>query len=456
MSIRAVILAAGQGKRMHSKLPKVLHSVAGKPMLERVITTAKSLSSKELPPVIIYGHQGHMIKEAMSHHNTLWKEQTEQLGTGHAVLQALPSINDDENILILYGDVPLISEQTLQQLIEATPLQSIGMLTAMLSNPTGYGRIKRDAENHIIGIVEEKDASADEKAIQEVNSGVYLIPAVLLKKWLPTLKNNNAQGEYYLTDVIKLAQAENIEIHSVSPAQVEEIMGVNDRVQLMQLERFYQKNQADALMRQGVTIIDPMRLDIRGTIEIGKDVILDVNVIMEGKVVLGDDCVIGPNVLLRNVVLGEGVKVRANSVLDGAEIGSHAEIGPFARIRPGTILGEHAHIGNFVEVKNSRVGQGSKVNHLSYIGDSDIGKKVNIGAGTITCNYDGANKHKTTIADYVFIGSDSLLVAPVRVGEGATIAAGSIITKDAPAHQLTLSHRLDQRSMNGWKRPTKA
>ncbi|MFZ2314153.1 MAG: bifunctional UDP-N-acetylglucosamine diphosphorylase/glucosamine-1-phosphate N-acetyltransferase GlmU [Gammaproteobacteria bacterium] len=456
MSIRAVILAAGQGKRMHSKLPKVLHPIAGKPMLERVITTAKALSSKELPPVIIYGHQGHVIKEAMSHHNALWAEQIEQLGTGHAVLQALTKVNADENILILYGDVPLISEGTLQQLIDATPEHAIGMLTATLDYPTGYGRIKRDAANHIIGIVEEKDANADEKAITEVNSGVYLIPAALLKKWLPTLKNNNAQGEYYLTDVIKLAQAENISIHSVSPAKVEEIMGVNDRVQLMQLERFYQKTQAEVLMRQGVTIMDPLRLDMRGTIEVGKDVILDVNVIMEGKVVLGDDCVIGPNVLLRNVVLAEGVIVKANSVIDGAEIGAHAEIGPFARIRPGTILKDHTHIGNFVEIKNSRIDQGSKVNHLSYIGDSDIGKKVNIGAGTITCNYDGANKHKTTIADHVFIGSDSLLIAPVRVGEGATIAAGSIITKDAPAHQLTLTHRLDQRSVNGWERPTKS
>lgn len=455
MSIRTVILAAGQGKRMYSKLPKVLHSIANKPMLERVITTAKALSADNLPPIVIFGHEGEVIREAMSHHQILWAEQEERLGTGHAVLQALPLANEDERILILYGDVPLIREETLKQLVEATPDNGIGMLTAHLECPTGYGRIKRDSVNKIVDIVEEKDASAEEKLIKEVNSGVYFVPAKWLKKWLPTLKNDNAQGEYYLTDIIKLAQAENIAIHSVSPARVEEIMGVNDRVQLMQLERFYQQEQALALMRQGVTVLDPNRLDIRGYIQVGRDVTLDVNVILEGKVVIGDDCVIGPNVLLRNAILGAGVKVQANTVIDGAEVAAHAEIGPFARIRPGTILKEQVHIGNFVEIKNSIVDQGTKVNHLSYIGDSEVGKKVNIGAGTITCNYDGANKHKTTIADHVFVGSDSLLVAPVRLGEGSTIAAGSIITKDAPAHQLTLTHRLEQRSVPGWKRPEK-
>ncbi len=455
MSIRTVILAAGQGKRMHSKLPKVLHPIAGKAMLERVIETAKAISTNDLKPVIIFGHEGHQIQEAMSHHNVLWAEQKEQLGTGHAVLQALPFISDDEKILILYGDVPLIGKHTLQDLIDHTPENSIGMLTAILDNPTGYGRIKRDTENNITSIVEEKDADVDERAIKEVNSGVYLVPARLLKKWLPIIKNNNAQGEYYLTDIIKLAQEESIAIHSVSPTQAEEIMGVNDRVQLMQLERFYQYEQAIQLMRQGVTVADPYRLDVRGYITIGRDVNLDVNVIIEGKVVIGDDCTIGPNVLLRNVIIGNGVHIHANTVIDGAEIADRAFIGPFARIRPGTILKEQAHIGNFVEIKNASVGQGSKVNHLSYIGDSEIGKKVNIGAGTITCNYDGANKHKTVIADQVFVGSDSLLIAPVRLGEGATIAAGSIIAKDAPAHQLTLSHRLEQRSVHGWKRPEK-
>lgn len=454
MTIQIVILAAGQGKRMHSKLPKVLHHLAGKPLLEHVIHTALTVSPA-VPPIVIYGHQGEMLHERLSHYHSKWVLQKEQLGTGHALLQVLPEIKDAKQVLVLSGDVPLISLHTLKKLIESTPENALGMLTANLQNPTGYGRIKRDEQNNIVQIIEEKDATAAERMVTEINPGIYLVPVTYLKKWLPMLKNNNAQGEYYLTDIVAQAMAEKIHIHSVKPEVSEEIMGINDRVQLAQLERFYQKQMAEKLMRQGVTLLDPARLDIRGDVQIGKDVTMDMNVILEGRVVIGNDCVIGSNTILRNVVLGDHVEIKANSILDGAEIAEGCIIGPFARLRPGTVVAKGAHIGNFVEIKNSEIGQATKVNHLSYVGDSDVGKHVNIGAGTITCNYDGVNKHKTIIGDYVQIGSNTQLVAPVSIGEGATIGAGSTVTKDAPAHQLTLTHKLEQRSVKNWERPKK-
>ncbi len=453
MTIQIVILAAGLGKRMHSHLPKVLHHLAGKPLLEHVINTALSISPNT-PPIVVNGHQGKQLTETLTHYKLRWVEQKEQLGTGHALLQALPMISEQSQVLILYGDVPLISADTLKKLIDATSLNSIGMLTAHLTNPTGYGRIKRDQHQHIIGIVEEKDATEEERNINEINPGIYFLPAAYLKKWLPLLKNTNAQGEYYLTDIIPLAVKENIAIHFVQPMENEEILGINDRIQLAHLERYYQRKQAEKLMRQGVTLCDPARLDIRGHVQIGRDVVIDVNVILEGEVVMGDECIIGANTFLRNAKLGKRVEVKANSMIDGADIAAECVIGPFARIRPDTVLAERVNIGNFVEIKKSEIEQGSKVNHLSYVGDSTVGKHVNIGAGTITCNYDGANKHQTIIGDDVFIGSNSQLVAPVTVGTGATIGAGSTITHDAPPHQLTLA-RAPQQTIDGWQRPQK-
>jgi bifunctional UDP-N-acetylglucosamine pyrophosphorylase/glucosamine-1-phosphate N-acetyltransferase len=453
MAIQVVILAAGQGTRMQSNLPKVLHPLAGKSLLEHVISTAAKLDPA-VSPMVICGHQSQLLREALSKYPISWVEQKEQLGTGHALQQALPLIKGDR-VLVLYGDVPLISETTLKRLIDTTPANAIGMLTAELQNPAGYGRIKRDLEENIIGIVEEKDATEQERTIQEVNPGIYVIPMQLLNKWLPSLKNNNAQKEYYLTDVISFAVNENITIHDVQPTSIEEIFGINDRVQLSRLERHYQQEQAEKYMRQGVTIIDPKRFDVRGEAIIGRDVTIDVNVILEGKVSIGDGCIIGANSILRDTQLGERVEVKAHTLIEGATIAADCIIGPFARIRPGTVLAAQAHIGNFVEIKQSSIGEKSKINHLSYVGDSVIGKRVNVGAGTITCNYDGAHKHKTTIGDDVHIGSDTQLVAPVTVGEGATIAAGSTVTKDVSPHELTLTHHLEQRTKAGWKRPVK-
>ncbi len=453
MSLQVVILAAGLGKRMHSRQPKVLHELAGKSLLSHVISAAKTIAQTN-KPIVIYGHQGGQVREKLAQENVIWIEQKEQLGTGHALQQVLPHIADNANILILYGDVPLISPQTLKKLIEQTAVVSIGMLTANLQNPTGYGRVKRDEKNHVIGVIEEKDATLEERKIQEINTGIYFVPAMYLKKWLPLLHNNNAQKEYYLTDIITHAHQEKIPIHTVQPLQHEEIYGVNDRVQLAQLERFYQQKIAEKLMLKGVTIIDPARLDVRGDVQIGKDVTLDVNVILEGKISIGDNCTIGANTILRDVVMGKGVAIKANCVIEGANINDECVIGPFARIRPETTLKDGAHVGNFVEIKKSDIGLETKINHLSYIGDSKIGDRVNIGAGTITCNYDGANKHKTIIGDDVHIGSDTQLVAPVTVGEGATIAAGSTIIKDVPPKQLTLTQRIEQRSKE-WKRPQK-
>ena len=454
MAIQVVILAAGQGKRMHSSLPKGMHLLAGKPLLEHVISKACAISSIPFP-IVVYGHQAQVLHENFSHYSLQWVLQKEQLGTGHALLQTLPHLAKEDHVLVLYGDVPLISIDILRQLIETTPQNAIGLLTADWQHPGGYGRIKRDSQNRVIQIVEEKEATLEELAITEINPAIYFLPVTYLKKWLPQLTRQNAQQEYYLTDIITFAVREKIVIHAVKATVPEEILGVNDRAQLSFLERFYQRQLAEKWMHQWVTIYDPARLDIRGEVEIGADTSLDVNVILEGRVVIGKGCTIGPNTILRHTVLGDYVEVKANSIIDGAEIAEQCVIGPYARIRPGTVLSSHVHIGNFVEIKNSEVGRFTKINHLSYIGDSEIGKQVNVGAGTITCNYDGFNKHKTVIGDEVHIGSDTQLVAPITIGEGATIGAGSTVTKDVPKHQLTITHQLTQRYIKDWQRPKK-
>ncbi len=452
MALQVVILAAGRGKRMHSTLPKVLHRIADKPMLNHVLATARQLSS--LPPIVIYGHEGETLRQAITDKDVKWVEQKEQLGTGHALQQALPIISSDDQVLVLYGDVPLISNETLKKLLAAMEPQSMAMLTAHLTNPSGYGRIKRNAKGTVECIIEEKDASPHEKTITEINPGIYLVPANLLKKWLPNLNNQNAQQEYYLTDIINFAVKENITVNTVQPLTHEEIQGVNDRLQLAYLERFHQKQIAEKLLKQGVSLADPNRLDVRGEVDIGRDVYIDINVIFEGRVKIGDHCRIGPNCVLRNTVLGNGVEIKSHSLLDEAQVADEAIIGPFARLRPGTQLGKQVHIGNFVEIKKSVVAEKSKINHLSYIGDATIGKHVNIGAGTITCNYDGVNKHQTIIEDNAFIGSNTQLVAPVKIGEGATIGAGSTIVKDAPKNRLTLARSM-QITLTDWKRPEK-
>lgn len=453
MTLSIVILAAGQGKRMYSQLPKVLHPLAGKPLLEHVVRTAEKLNPTQV--VVVYGHQGEVVRHKLTHLDVLWAEQTEQLGTGHALRQALPHIPADHRVLVLYGDVPLISVDTLSQLLQTTSEQALGIITAQLADPTGLGRILRDDKNQIIDIVEQKDLQPSQQQINEINSGIYLFPAKFLAQALPKLQNQNAQNEYYLTDAIKIAKEAGIPIQSLQPATTfHEILGINDRLQLATLERHFQRQLAEKLMRQGVTMMDPDRFDLRGELTVGQDVTIDINVIIEGSVTIGNNCIIGPHSYLRNVIIEDRVEIKANSMLDGAEVSSDCVIGPFARIRPGTILGPKVHVGNFVELKNSMLGEGSKINHLSYAGDSDIGKRVNVGAGTITCNYDGVNKHRTIIGDGAFIGSNTSLVAPITIGEGATIGAGSIVTRAAPPHQLTIC-RAQQRSIENWQRPKK-
>ncbi|EKD54545.1 MAG: hypothetical protein ACD_60C00071G0003 [uncultured bacterium] len=453
MVLCPVILAAGLGKRMHSQSPKVLHCIGGKPLLEHIVLTASQLGSPH-QPIVIYGHQGAALRRHLAHLSVTWVEQREQLGTGHALLHALPHLPDNSHVLVLYGDVPLITARTLQHLIQQTKENALGIITARLRDPAGLGRIVRDDKNKIISIIEEKDLLQTQKTMNEINSGIYLIPEKYLREWLPKLHNDNAQHEFYLTDLISIAVQNNISIHSIEPFDEEEILGVNNRQQLSTLERFYQKQGAEKLMLQGTTLLDPERFDLRGEAHIGQDVVIDINVILEGNVTIGHGCVIGPHTVLRNAVIGDHVEIKAYSIIDGAEIANHCVIGPFARLRPGTVLSENAHVGNFVEVKNSMIGTATKINHLSYIGDSEIGKQVNIGAGTITCNYDGVNKHKTVIADHAFIGSNTALVAPVTIGEAATIGAGSTITNDAPAKQLTLG-RAKQLTILHWQRPEK-
>ena len=444
-----VILAAGMGKRMQSALPKVLHPLAGKSLLGHVIDTARTLTPSGL--CVIYGHGGEAVPTAFAGDGLTFAKQEPQLGTGHAVMQALPYLDDAVPTLILYGDVPLTRTASLQRLVDSAGSDKLGILTITMDDPTGYGRIVRE-DGKIVRIVEQKDASAGEKAIREINTGIIVAPTAKLRQWLATLSNNNAQGEYYLTDIIARAVADGVEVVSAQPDDVAETLGVNSKVQLAELERLHQRRVAHALLEQGVTLLDPARLDVRGSLVCGRDVSIDVNCVFEGTVTLEDGVSIGANCVIKNARIGKQAQIKPFSHIDDASVGAASQIGPYARLRPGTVLGEDVHIGNFVEVKNSNIAAHSKANHLAYVGDADIGSKVNVGAGVITCNYDGANKFRTVIEDEVFIGSDTQLVAPVRVGKGATIGAGTTLTKDAPADQLTLS-RAKQMSLPGWQRP---
>ncbi|MDQ9170925.1 bifunctional UDP-N-acetylglucosamine diphosphorylase/glucosamine-1-phosphate N-acetyltransferase GlmU [Oxalobacteraceae bacterium R-40] len=446
-----VILAAGMGKRMQSALPKVLHPLAGKPLLSHVVDTARSLSPSRL--CVIYGHGGELVPERLQSPDIAFAKQEPQLGTGHAVMQALPYLNDELPTLVLYGDVPLITARTLQRLLDIAEKNKLSILTVDLENPTGYGRIVREA-GQIKRIVEQKDATEAERTIREVNTGIMVAPTGKLKQWLATLSNDNAQGEYYLTDIVARAVADDVPVVAAQPDAVWETLGVNSKVQLAELERLHQKNIANALLEQGVTLADPARIDVRGTLICGRDVSIDVNCVFEGKVELADGVTIGPNCVIKNARIDQGASIKAFCHIEDATVGGESLVGPFARLRPGAELGREVHIGNFVEVKNSRIADKSKANHLAYVGDSEVGSRVNIGAGVITVNYDGVNKHRTVIEDDAFVGSDCQLIAPVRVAQGATIAAGTTLTRDAPAAKLTIS-RVRQVTVEGWQRPTK-
>ena len=451
MSLDIVILAAGQGTRMRSALPKVLHPVAGKAMLGHVIDTARLLKPQGIHVVI--GHGAELVRERLAADDLNFVLQSEQLGTGHAVAQALPALTA-ERVLILYGDVPLIEVETLQRLLQHVSEQQLGLLTVNLQDPTGYGRIVRDELGVVKTIVEHKDASAELRLISEGNTGILAVPGKRLADWLGRLSNSNAQGEYYLTDVIAMAVADGLVVATEQAADELEVLGANDRIQLAQLERHYQYRAARKLMVQGVTLVDPARFDQRGEVTVGRDISIDINVILEGQVVIEDGVQIGPNCVIKNSTLRKGAIVKANSHLEGAEVGEGADCGPFARLRPGSVLGAKAHVGNFVELKNTTLGEGAKAGHLSYLGDAQVGARSNIGAGTITCNYDGANKFKTVLGEDVFIGSNSALVAPVALGDRATTGAGSVITADVPANTLAVG-RAKQRNIEGWKRPVK-
>jgi bifunctional UDP-N-acetylglucosamine pyrophosphorylase/glucosamine-1-phosphate N-acetyltransferase len=447
-----VVLAAGQGKRMRSALPKVLQPLAGKPLLAHVLAAARALESRRI--CVVYGHGGDVVRERLDAPDIEWALQAVQLGTGHAVQQALPKLGEDGMALVLYGDVPLIGVPTLRRLQQAAAQSRLALLTVNLDDPTGYGRIIRDAGGRVQRIVEEKDADAAERAVTEVNTGILIAPVARLRDWLGRIGNDNVQGEYYLTDIIGLAVADGVEVVTEQADEVSETLGVNSKPQLAELERIYQRAGAQQLMEGGVTLIDPARIDVRGELACGRDVEIDVNCVFEGRVVLGDEVRVGAHCVLRDVEIGAGTRIAPFSHLEASTTGERCVIGPYARTRPGTVLANDVHVGNFVEIKNSRIDADSKANHLAYIGDADVGKRVNIGAGTITCNYDGANKYRTVIGDDVFIGSDSQLVAPVTVGSGATLGAGTTLTRDAPAGQLTLS-RARQLSISGWNRPTK-
>ena len=448
-----VILAAGAGTRMHSRLPKVLHPLADKPLLAHVFDTATQLNPRKIH--VVYGFGGEQVRAALSSYSVNWVEQTEQLGTGHAVLQAEKLTEGAERVLVLYGDVPLIRVETLQTLLNETPQNAVGLLTACLEDPFGLGRIIRNDRNEIQAIVEQKDASEQQRAIKETNTGIMVFPREFLKQCLNNLSNNNAQREYYLTDCIAMAVANQIAINGIAVKDHTDILGVNDRAQLAVCERHYQDRQLQKLMKQGVTLRDPKRVDIRGNVQIASDVTIDINVILQGEVSIGSGTVIEANCILRDVAIGENCIVKANSVVEESVFHNDVVVGPFARIRPGTQLADHARVGNFVEIKKAIVGVGSKIPHLSYVGDATIGTRVNIGAGTITCNYDGANKHQTIIEDDVFVGSDTQLVAPVTLGAGSTIGAGTTVTKNTNAGTLTLS-RSPQKSIEGWLRPQKS
>jgi len=452
MKLQVVILAAGQGTRMKSKLPKVLHPLAGKPFLEYVVDNALALQAQNTHVVV--GHGADVVKQRLTNYAVDWIEQTEQLGTGHAVAQALPAIEDDSVVLVLYGDVPLTSKETLGELLAQVNDNSLALLTVNLSNPTGYGRIVRDAENRVQAIVEEKDASENQRKITEGNTGILAVSGAKLKSWLPTLSSDNAQGEYYLTDTIAMAVADGMEVVAVAAKTEEEVQGINSRQQQAALERWYQLQLANELMVAGATLADPARIDIRGKVSTGTDVFIDVNAVFEGEVTLGNDVYIGPNVQIINSSIGDGTTINANSVIENTEISIGCQVGPYARLRPGTRLAENAKIGNFVETKQADIGPGSKVNHLSYVGDAKLGRDVNVGAGTITCNYDGANKHLTEIGDNVFVGSNSALVAPIKIEAGATVGAGSTLSADVDAESLVVA-RGKTRVVSGWKRPVK-
>lgn len=452
MKLGVVILAAGQGKRMRSSLPKVLHLLAGRPLLQHVLEVARSLSPERI--TVVYGHGGEQVPQAIGAMDLSWIRQDEQRGTGDALRLALPSLHGLDQVLILYGDVPLLSLTTLSALLQSSETAPLALLTANLTDPSGYGRIIRDTVGRVMRIVEQRDAQPEELAVREVNTGIMVCEAGRLEAWLQRLRPANAQGEYYLTDIVAMAVDEGIEVETIQPEDVLEMQGVNDHLQLAWLERAYQAAQARRLMEQGVTLMDPARFDLRGQLSVGRDVVIDIDVILEGEVSLGDGVRVGAYSKIINSTLAEDVWVMEHCLIDSARIGSGCRIGPFARIRPQTELAEQVHIGNFVELKQATVGPGSKINHLSYMGDVVIGRNVNVGAGTITCNYDGAYKHVTRIGDEAFIGSDTQLVAPVSVGVGATIGAGSTITTDTPEHQLSLS-RAPQTSVPGWRRPQK-
>ena len=452
MILDIVILAAGQGTRMRSALPKVLHPVAGKPMLGHVIDCARALSPRHIHVVI--GHGAEKVRETLAADDLNWVLQGEQLGTGHAVAQAIPHTNGADQILVLYGDVPLLRSSTLQRLNDQAGQQTLGLLTVTMMDPTGYGRIVRNPAGEVQSIVEQKDASAEHLLITEANTGIMALPGSHAGEWLDSLSNENAQGEYYLTDVVAAAVTSGVGIEVAQPEEEVEVMGANNRQQLAVLERALQSREALRLMTEGVTLVDPARLEVRGTVVVGRDIFMDINVILEGRVTIEDDVVIGPNCVIRNSVIGRGTVIKAFSHLEGAELGEACEVGPYARLRPGTRLAQGAKVGNFVETKKADIGAGSKINHLSYVGDAVVGERVNIGAGTITCNYDGVNKFVTQLGDDVFIGSNTALVAPVTVGTGATTGAGSTITQDVPAGALAVG-RSRQRSIENWQRPQK-
>ncbi|MFL2531909.1 MAG: bifunctional UDP-N-acetylglucosamine diphosphorylase/glucosamine-1-phosphate N-acetyltransferase GlmU [Porticoccaceae bacterium] len=447
-----IILAAGKGTRMQSRLPKVLHKIAGQPLLSHVLTAAKTVNDAK--SIVVTGFGGDQVENTIGKQADAFVTQPQQLGTGHAVQCALPHIRENAKVLILYGDVPLIAPQTISKMLDTVTDNQMGLLTVILDDPSGYGRIIRDTDNNIAAIVEQKDASPERLKVNEVNTGVMALTSQQLMGWLPQIDNNNAQGEYYLTDLIAIATSDSVKVKSIQPQSATEVEGVNNRVQLSQLERAHQHQKAQTLMESGTSLADPERFDQRGELSAGTDNFIDINCIFEGEVKLGSNVHIGPNCQIINSTIGDGVEIKANTIIEDSVVGDNAILGPFARLRPGTELADNTKIGNFVETKKAKVGKGSKINHLSYVGDAELGEGVNVGAGTITCNYDGANKFNTTIGDNSFVGSNSTLVAPVKVADNSFVGAGSTITKDTEENSLAIS-RAKQRNIEGWKRPTK-